>query len=126
MHAMPTARDFFRASLYPPGPFICIYSETSPEFFLSAVVNTGSCLGPQNKGGHPACRCRQLMQVLVLSRGKLIGFKTCVIVFLGWHFELWICFCTFRERLVCSVKYEVSCVVDVILAFRERLLCSVI
>ena len=48
----------------------------SPAFFpkpvstffpVSAVSNTGSCVGPQNKIGHLAHRYRQLMQVPVLS-----------------------------------------------------------
>ena len=29
-----TARDFFLAYFYPSGPFTCIFSKTSPEFFL--------------------------------------------------------------------------------------------
>ena len=32
-----------------------------------AVPDTSSCVGPQNKTGHPAHRYRQLMQVPVLS-----------------------------------------------------------
>ena len=54
IHATLTARDFFLAYFYPSGSFICIFSKTSPEFFLLAVANTGSCVGPQNKIGHPA------------------------------------------------------------------------
>ena len=43
IHAILTARDFFLAYFYPSSPF--------------AVANTGSCVGPQNKIGHPAgCR----------------------------------------------------------------------
>ena len=34
MHATPTARDFFLANFYPSGPFTCMFSKTSPEFFL--------------------------------------------------------------------------------------------
>ena len=33
-HATLTARNFFLANFYPSGPFICIFSKTSPEFFL--------------------------------------------------------------------------------------------
>ena len=33
-HATLTARDFFPAKFYPPGPFTCIFSKTSPDFFL--------------------------------------------------------------------------------------------
>ena len=52
-----TARDFF-FYFYPSGPFTCIFSKTSHDFFpMLAVANTGSCVGPQNKIGHPA-RCR--------------------------------------------------------------------
>ena len=34
IHATLTARNFFRAYFYPSGPFICIFSKTSPNFFL--------------------------------------------------------------------------------------------
>ena len=34
MHATLTARDFFLANFFPSGPFTCIFSKTSPEFFL--------------------------------------------------------------------------------------------
>ena len=34
IHAALTARDFFLASFYPSGQFACIFSKTSPEFFL--------------------------------------------------------------------------------------------
>ena len=58
IHATLTARDFFLAYFYPSGPFSCIFSKTSPDFFpVLAVANTGSRVGPQNKVGHPAgCR----------------------------------------------------------------------
>ena len=36
-HATPTARDFLLAYFYPSGPFTCILSKTSPDFF--------SCVG---------------------------------------------------------------------------------
>ena len=32
IHATLTARDFFLASFYPPGPFTCIFSQISPDF----------------------------------------------------------------------------------------------
>ena len=32
IHAALTARDFFLAYFYPSGPFICIFSKTSPDF----------------------------------------------------------------------------------------------
>ena len=54
IHATLTARDFFLAYFYPSGPFTCIFSKTSRDFFSLAVANTDSCVGPQNKIGHPA------------------------------------------------------------------------
>ena len=33
-HATLTATDFFLGNFYPSGPFICIFSKTSPKFFL--------------------------------------------------------------------------------------------
>ena len=32
IYATLTARDFFLAYFYPPGPFTCIFSKTSPDF----------------------------------------------------------------------------------------------
>ena len=41
IHATLTARDFFLAYFYTSGPFICIFSKTSPDFFpVLAVANT--------------------------------------------------------------------------------------
>ena len=56
MHAMLTARNVFLAYFYPSSLFTYIFSKTSPDFFFLAlaVANTGSCVGPQNKIGHPA------------------------------------------------------------------------
>ena len=34
VHATLTARDFFLAYFYPSGSFSCIFSKTSPDFFL--------------------------------------------------------------------------------------------
>ena len=34
IHATLTARNFFLAYVYPSGPFTCIFSKTSPNFFL--------------------------------------------------------------------------------------------
>ena len=48
---------------------------------------------------------------MLSARGILIGFKACVIVFPGWHFEIVGMALTFRERLVCSIKYEVCFIV---------------
>ena len=57
IHATLTARDFFLADFYPSGPFTCIFPNLSQVFPVSAVANTGSCVGPQNKIRHPtACR----------------------------------------------------------------------
>ena len=58
IHATPTARDFFLAYFYTSGPFTCIFSKPSPNFSLCWLWLThGSCVGPQNKLGHPAgCR----------------------------------------------------------------------
>ena len=58
IHATLTARDFFRAYFYPFGPVTCICFQNLSRFFLAlAVAYTGSCVGPQNKIGHPAgCR----------------------------------------------------------------------
>ena len=58
VHASLTARDFFLAYFYTSGPFTCIFSKTSPNFSLCWLWLThGSCVGQQNKIGHPAgCR----------------------------------------------------------------------
>ena len=98
MHATLTARDFFLANFYPPGSFICIFSKTPPEFFLCWLWLTPI----------PVWACRE-------KKGK-----TCVIVFVGWHFEIEDIIVTFRERLVCSTKYEVCCVSFFVKYFTER------
>ena len=50
MHATLKARDFFLANFYPPGPFTCIFSKTSSNFFpVLAVANTGSLLARRIK-----------------------------------------------------------------------------
>ena len=58
IHATLTDRDFFLAYFYPSGPFTCIFFQNLSRFFpVLAVANTGSCVGPQHKIGHPAgCR----------------------------------------------------------------------
>ena len=58
IHASLPARNFFPAYFYPSSPFTCIFSKTSPDFSLCWLWLThGSCVGPQNKIGHPAgCR----------------------------------------------------------------------
>ena len=55
IHATLTARDFFLVYFYTSGPFTCIFSKTSPDFSLFWLWLThGSCVGPQDKIGHPA------------------------------------------------------------------------
>ena len=51
IHATLTARDFFLANFYPSGSFTCIFFQN-----LSPVLRSesDSCVGPQNKRGHPA------------------------------------------------------------------------
>ena len=58
IHATFTARNFFLTYFYPAGPFACVFSRASPDFFpVLAVANAGFCVGLQNKIGHPAgCR----------------------------------------------------------------------
>ena len=52
-----TARNFFLISTL-PFHSSAFFPQTSPDFFSAlAVANTGSCVGPPNKIGHPAgCR----------------------------------------------------------------------
>ena len=72
-----------------PVHLLDVFQNLSRVFPLLAVANTCSCVGQQNKTGHPAYRYRQLMQVPVLSaRGIEIGYKTCVIVFLSLGSEV--------------------------------------
>ena len=58
IHATLTARDFFLTYFYTFGPFTCIFFPNLSRFFpVFAVADTGSCVGLQNKIGHPAgCR----------------------------------------------------------------------
>ena len=49
---------FFLAYFCTSGPFTCIFSKNLPRFFLCWLWLThGSCVGLQNKIGHPA-ECR--------------------------------------------------------------------
>ena len=49
-----TCYTYFLAYVYLSSPFTCILFKTSANFFhVLAVANTGSCVGPQNKTGHP-------------------------------------------------------------------------
>ena len=63
MHATLTARDFFLANFYFFGPFNCIFFQNFTWVFpVIAMANTSSCVGLQNKMGHPAgCRFPQNM-----------------------------------------------------------------
>ena len=90
MNAANDVRDFFLANFYPPAPFIWIcFQNCFRAFSVLAVANTGSCVGSQNKIGHPARRDRQSMQVPVLSvRRKWIGSKPCfTVLFSGFAFR---------------------------------------
>ena len=106
MHDSATARDFCLK-------LISTFPVNSPAFFpkpllsfpVLAVANTSSCVGPQNKIGHPSRYSTSLMQVLVSSaHGIETGSKTSVIVFLGWHFKIVSMALTFQETLVCSIN----------------------
>ena len=46
IHATLAARDFFLAYFYPSGPFTCIFSETSSDFFLCWLWLTRFLCGP--------------------------------------------------------------------------------
>ena len=58
IHATLTARDFFLAYFYTSRSIHLHFVQNLSRFFpVLAVANTGSCVGPQNKRGHPAgCR----------------------------------------------------------------------
>ena len=62
MHATTTAKDssLLISTLLVHSPLF--YPNHSRAFPVLAVANTGSYVGPQNKIGHPAHRCRKLMQ----------------------------------------------------------------
>ena len=57
-HACYAYCQGFLPCFYPSGKFTCIFSQNLSRFFPAlAVANTGSCVGPQNKIGHPVgCR----------------------------------------------------------------------
>ena len=57
MHATLTARDFFLISTLPVHSPAFFFQNRSRFLSVLAVVNTTSCVGPQNKTGHPSgCR----------------------------------------------------------------------
>ena len=47
------SRDFFLTYFYPSSPFTCIFSNLSRYFLCWLWLTHGSCVGPQNKIGHP-------------------------------------------------------------------------
>ena len=53
IHATLTARDFFLAYFYPSGNLPAFFQNLYQFFPVLAVANTGSCVGLQNKIGHP-------------------------------------------------------------------------
>ena len=57
MHATLTARDFFLLISTLPVHSSAFFPKPLPIFSVLALANIGSCVGPQNKVGHPAgCR----------------------------------------------------------------------
>ena len=71
MYATPAVGDYILANFYPSGPVACTFSRTFSESFLCWLwLALGSCVSPQNKTSQPANHCRQLIQVLVLNKGK--------------------------------------------------------
>ena len=57
IHATLTARDFFLANFYSFVQSPAFFPKPLLSFSMLAVANTGSCVVPQNKIGHPAgCR----------------------------------------------------------------------
>ena len=54
MHATLTARDYSLLVSNLPIDLPACFPKPLPSVFVLAVANTGSCLGPQNKIGHPA------------------------------------------------------------------------
>ena len=59
---IPHGAVLFLLCVAPSGPFTCISPQNLSRVFpVLGVANTGSCVGPQNKIGHPAHRYRQLM-----------------------------------------------------------------
>ena len=54
IHATLTAREFFLAYFYPSSPVTCIFYKPLRLFLCWLWLTHGSCVGPQNKIGHPA------------------------------------------------------------------------
>ena len=80
---------------------------------MLATANAGFCVGPHSTVGQPDNRYRQLMHVSVLGARRIykLSPKTRVVVFPDLHFEIVCMDLTFREILICSIKYEVCRVV---------------
>ena len=107
MQASPTATDFFLANFYPPGPFTCIFSKTSPKFFpVLAVANTVSCVDPGQ-------RIKQTILLTTVDAGSRVEWPRNINRLMTVLLCFWVCILkvavilTFRERLVCSMKHEV-------------------
>ena len=65
------------------------FQNLSRVFPVLAAAHTCSCVGPQNKIGHPAHCYRQLVRVPLLNvRGILIDLMTYAAVFLGLRSEI--------------------------------------
>ena len=95
IHATLTARNFFLAYFYPSSPFTCIFFQNLSRFFLVlALANTGFCVGPQNKKGHPAgCRfpCwvpAEYKWAKKKKKKKTYGMMTCEIYILEIEWSL--------------------------------------
>ena len=95
IHATLTAGDFFLACFYPSGPFTCIFFKNLPRSFLAlAVANTGSCVGPQKKIGHPV-GCRFFRAECLRNIDRLIKHDLS-------HDDLWNKWLEDREKFVFS------------------------
>ena len=55
IHATLTARDFFLAYFYPSGPFICILSKPSPNFFVPVQARRIKQVTLLDAGSHVEC-----------------------------------------------------------------------
>ena len=74
IYATLTARDFVLTYFYPFWSiYLHFFPKTSSNFFpVLAVAKTGSCVGPQNKIGHPAGCGMQIG-----SKNMTCGMMTC-------------------------------------------------
>ena len=67
----PSAKDFFLVNFYPSDPFTCIFSKTSPEFFLLAVVTPVPVWTRRVKQATLLIVTDDLMQVPMLSARRI-------------------------------------------------------